>query len=241
MVTASLKEFSKRASMVYELSAAHGNPKKGSTASRDPYKALLLKRALSEARQLCETPVAYSESSTLEYAMALLELSRTFAIHNDTDKVEELYRKLPKEPRSDELDFINAEMAYVLADLLVKEGSLEKAASIFDDLFPGGSSFGAELIRLDLADLLVSNYLENDGLAKAKSLFFSYMPDNQAHPSLPYPADKHDYAREEYSRILAKMGESILKYSKERHDNETLMEIIVKLENFDGYDSTPRM
>ncbi|MDR2340543.1 MAG: hypothetical protein LBF40_10515 [Deltaproteobacteria bacterium] len=232
MTFAHLKEFAKRASMAYELSLSNKEALNDANYRRDLVNNQILERALLEAHQLSETLTLYTESCVLEYALALMELTRAYALRSDLEMVELLFYRIPRVPRSLELDFVIAQTAFLHAELSIKNGMLDKACEIYYGHFPEASSLGPELIRLDLAGLLVESYLDRGELEKAKRLFYSYMPDDEIRFFCPVPADKDDYAREEFSRILQRIGESLLKYSERNQDTLTFSEIGTKLGKF---------
>ncbi|MDR2352506.1 MAG: hypothetical protein LBF22_04960 [Deltaproteobacteria bacterium] len=225
-----LKEFAKRASMAYSLSTSLKREKKGLDISRNSANRQILENTLLEATLISNTLPSDSESSAVDYAAAVTELARAYALHHEVDIVEQLFHKLPKNPKCMELDYIISQMAYLLADLSIKKGLIDKAGFIYRDYFPLKSSLGSELIRLDLAVLLVESYLEKDLLSRAKDLFFSYFQNDEIQFFCPVPNTQEKYAREEFSRILAKIAKSLFEYAQKDNNHDTIVEIEQQLE-----------
>jgi tetratricopeptide (TPR) repeat protein len=224
-----LKDFAKQASMAYDLSAAQAAEINDGNLRHDLFNRNILEKALTQAQRLSGEYIEYTETSALDYAMALMELARAYAIYSDLDQVGHLFAKIPRKPSTAELDFIVAETAYLLGELLLKQGQLDRATSIYEESFPVTPSLGPELIRLDLAALLISVFLEKGELENAKEMFFSYVPDNEINFFCPVPHEKLAYARVEFSRALSKIALKLINYAEKTQDLETLSTVGAKL------------
>ncbi|MDR2197949.1 MAG: hypothetical protein LBR53_00535 [Deltaproteobacteria bacterium] len=229
MISSELKKFAKKASLAYSLSASLA-----ADAAYGPYadsfrNPPVLEKMLTEAKTISDAVEPCPESSALQYASALMELTRAYALVGNLEMVEELFQRLPDSPRSAELDFITAESAYAIGDLSLKRGFTEKALSVYREFFP--SSLGSELIRLDLAALLVDKFLEDGEPLKARELFLSYLPENGIEFFCRVHRSQENYAREEFSKTLLKIARKIADHARDAEDTGALDMVSLKLKN----------
>lgn len=213
------------------MTASLAKEKRGVSSVYDYTNRQILDNTLKEAKKISDTVGGYPESTVVDFAQAVTELARAYALKFELGVVEQLFHKIPRQPRSEELDYILAQMAYLLADLSIKKGFLDKAASIYREHFPQEPCLGSELIRLDLASLLVNCYLDRDLLDRAKDLFFSYFQNNEIQYFCPVPEHLGKFARGEYTRLLTGIAQALYDYSHRNEHHDTLSQIERHLES----------
>jgi hypothetical protein len=218
--------------MAYALSASLAAKERGGRAAPDRLTKSVLETALSESVKFSDTFIVKSESNALDYAGALLELSRACALRSDAETVEKLLRRIPCVPKTPELDFITAEAAYVLGDLAVRQGRLDKAESVYSGYFPRVPSLGSELIRLDLAAVLAREYLDRGEPAKAERLFLSYFKNREISFPCQVPPHSAEYASCEFSRILGEIAAGLREYTEKNPNFKVRPDTVLILKKF---------
>ncbi|MDR1039560.1 MAG: hypothetical protein LBR80_05215 [Deltaproteobacteria bacterium] len=189
--------------------------------------------ALHGAMAVFESPVDYSQG--------ILDLMKAYAWEGRLEKVEELFHRLPRFPRSPELDDRLSEGAMVFSMAALAAGDLPTAEQCCRDGFPDVTGYLHGARRLEAAVLIIARRLSDGDYDAAAAFFMPFVPGVRNPSWAPRPVigespEERD-ARQGFLRRLADAAGALFDHCERRQlfvEMTELYEALERLENSDA-------